>query len=456
VRQWIFVMVTVAALTGSSSGEPPAPPPDPALGETFDGRPPPSDARQDALVVPKVILAVPRLVLDVIFIPTGAGIRYMQKHYVYEKTVAALTTRDGTIGVRPAFSLVSGYRATVGLGFFDHKIAGPGTALDAEAQTDLQNIVLSGLSLRPTHYARAVEYVLRMRYDRRDDYYYSGIGMQTARTHPGARYFQQSVEQLNELRFVLSNHWFARASGDFVWRRYGNGTDHSTFLTTGPPDLPIEQVYCVRLADGHCVPGVVSPVQVPGFNEGTQFLRGAVGLRVDTRDSGYRPSTGAAASLDVAYAKGLGEDHSSYFVIHGVLEGVLDLWRRSHVLVLRGYSAMLFPAGSELVPFSEFPVLATPDLFRGARWGRYRDYSTLLFTAEYRWPVWMWLDAAVFVDYGGAFGKGYGGFDLSAMVPAVGASLRLRTWTHFFLAIHGAYGFGEGFQLLVTGRMDLL
>src|SRR4051812_33223959 len=116
-------MVMLAVLASGAHAEP-RPPPDPTRGEAFDGRTHPSELRDDLLLIPRLVLTPLRVLFNAVFYPIGAGVRMSQKYDTLEKFKAATTTADGTIGVRPAFNLVSGYRATFGLGFFDHKIVG--------------------------------------------------------------------------------------------------------------------------------------------------------------------------------------------------------------------------------------------------------------------------------------------------------------------------------------------
>jgi hypothetical protein len=284
----------------------------------------------------------------------------------------------------------------------------------------------------------------------RNDYYYSGIGMETARTHPGARFSLESFEQGNELRYIAARQLWFRTTGLFGIRRFGNGVADGS-------DLPIDEVYCIRLLDTRCIPGTVSPLQVPGFHTGTQFLRVGAGMHLDTRDSLYRPTMGAAFELDFDYSHGLGhDDQSSYFRMHAALGGVLDLWRRSRILVLRATTDAVWPTNDFPVPFFELPLLGGPDALRGARWGKYRDFTTVLFTVEYRWPIWMWMDASLFVDSGGAFGRNYQGFQLNQFATGIGAGLRLRTSTAFVTRVFMAYGFNEGFNFGIAGSMDPL
>jgi len=104
------------------------------------------------------------------------------------------------------------------------------------------------------------------------------------------------------------------------------------------------------------------------------------------------------------------------------------------------------------VPFSELPTLGGPDTLRGFRYQDFRDYSSLFFTGEYRWPAWMWLDGSFFVDYGGVFGQNFAGFGARRMQPDIGFGIRMITSSHFFIRVQLAYGFGEGFNFAISGN----
>jgi outer membrane protein assembly factor BamA len=104
------------------------------------------------------------------------------------------------------------------------------------------------------------------------------------------------------------------------------------------------------------------------------------------------------------------------------------------------------------VPFSELLTLGGVDTLRGYRLGAFRDQSLLMFTAEYRWPVWMYADAALFVDWGGTFGRNFAGFDARRFLWDLGLSLRIATRSQFYLSAGLAYGFqGGGVQFLLSG-----
>jgi hypothetical protein len=59
--------------------------------------------------------------------------------------------------------------------------------------------------------------------------------------------------------------------------------------------------------------------------------------------------------------------------------------------------------GEKEVPFFELPSLGNADDLRGFRTDRFRDAGSLLFTAEYRYPVWSFADVVFFIDEGQVF-----------------------------------------------------
>jgi outer membrane protein assembly factor BamA len=195
-------------------------------------------------------------------------------------------------------------------------------------------------------------------------------------------------------------------------------------------------------------------VQVPGFHVGTQFFRAGATLRADSRDNYYRPSSGALVEVGADWSHGLGFDQSDYVRLHAATSAVLDLWQRSRTLVIRFAADDLEPIGYYPVPFSEMIVLGGPDTFRGFRPGRFRNFSSVFAGIEYRWPVWMWMDATVFGEYGGVFGRGFEGFSVTRMAPDLGAGVRLRSSDTFYARAQVAYGFGDGWQAFFSVNTD--
>lgn len=79
---------------------------------------------------------------------------------------------------------------------------------------------------------------------------------------------------------------------------------------------------------------------------------------------------------------------------------------------------------SESIPFYELPSLGGIRNLRGFSSHRFRNTGTLLLTAEYRYPVWDFLDMTLFIDEGQPFNR-YSDLQLSDFETSYGFGLHL-------------------------------
>lgn len=444
------VLVAILLIAGPARAE--APPPDPSVGDTYDGRPHPKTWRDDLFLVPRLIFRPIEL-----FFAAGIGLPFHylldwdESHHVHETVLEAFSSHDGKIGVRPTFQYSFGYRPIIGLRLFDQKLLGPNTDYGASLSTGGLDIIQADMYARPTRIDRAFAATFRVNYVRRDDQVFTAIGYADADptlwTRP-ARYSIEAVDGVADLSLAARPGVFLGGTAMLAMRRFGNGVAVSN-------DPPIATVYCDKDLSQRCIPGTVDEYRVPGFDRGTQFVRLGANIRFDTRDNWWRPASGAVLDLGVDWSHGFAFDQSQYVRARGSLTGVLDLWQRSRTLLFKVSTAALEPIGSYAVPFSELIVLGGADDFRGFRPGLFRNYSSLLFSLEYRWPIWMWMDASVFSDYGGVFGRGFEGFGFGRMRPDVGGGVRLRSSSDFYVRAQIAYGWGDGLQGLLSFNTGL-
>src|SRR5262249_22718403 len=160
-------------------------------------------------------------------------------------------------------------------------------------------------------------------------------------------------------------------------RRFSNGV-----LYDG--DAPIADVYCARGVDGRCPRARVDETLVPGFNRGTQFLRQSAAIHVDSRKDEL--SSGLLLDARVQYTHGLGLDPPSYLGIRARIGEALEIYHHRTIYVgLAVEDEVAF--GSTPIPFSELVQLGGIDDLRGFRRGRFRGASSVLASAEYRWPI---------------------------------------------------------------------
>ncbi|MGZ3441031.1 MAG: BamA/TamA family outer membrane protein, partial [Polyangia bacterium] len=367
-----------------------------------------------------------------------------ERYQIYDRVLRALTSDDGLVGVRPAFDFMLDYRPVVGASFFDERMFGPRTALYARAEVGGVRLIVADVQLRPVASGRAATLEIDSAYTLRDDQVFRAIPSLSAvgPDRGNSRYTLDAYDLWLRPRLRITRSLWLAFSSQLGVRRFADGR-------SGGGDPTIASVYCVRLLGQHCEPGTVDERQVPGFNHGTEFLRGGLSLHVDTFDRPTHPSAGLQLEVGAHYSHGLG-DPSSYVQASAAVGVAVNLWQRSHILFLRARVDLVLPTNDAPVPFSELATLGGPDSLRGFRAGRFRDYSTLLFSAEYRWPIWMWADGILFVDYGGAGGRAFDGLTFAALRPDVGAGIRIRTSQHVMARVQLAYGFPDGVQLNLT------
>jgi hypothetical protein len=412
---WVLI---VALTTGGARAEttPAETPPDPARGQGYNGRLTPDlkfEWQNSALEVPRILLAPIRLLFRGLAVPTLYMIRFDEDHQVMAHIVAAITSPDGLLGVRPVITYISGFRAEFGLAFFDRKLLGPATNFRVEAASGGTDLVYLNLRLRPTRDQDRNHAVFSADFTRRGDFLYTGIGSSEPPQPgqlPAARYGGNFIDINGEYSFVALPWLAFGVQADFGWKRFSDG------IPTGS-DPDIASVYCIRIL-GRCTE-VVNPLLVPGFDTGTQFFRGGAYLRLDTRDDAFVPSSGFLLQFGADYSHGIAGDPSSYFRLRGEASTAINLWRHTRVIILRAVATAIAPTGDDIVPFTELAVLGGPDDLRGFRYQQFRDDSSLLFTGEYRWPVWMFMDGTVFADWGGVFSRWWGDINTSRMQPDI-------------------------------------
>ena len=409
---------------------PPGVAPPPAAGERTDGRidPPPTRGWR---WIPRILLFPFRAIFWAVRYPTGVAIREEDRHHPMARFISWLSWNDGQRGIRPAFYYSTIYIPEFGLRYYDHLTLGVDTNLEVTTTVGGANYVYSGLTVEPTRTTAPIGVIFDVLFDRRGDLLYNGFGSHTYSAAPAGRYLMNAVESRLAVR-VRPQPWLAfYATISTGLKRFQNGD-----RVGGDPGV----VY------------VWDTNTIPGFTHGTSFIRAGVGGILDLRDHRSRASTGLLIDAAFDYTRGIDGDFATYERFRAKAGVPIPLWLRTHVLWLQAATALAWQDGPVAIPFTEVPTLGGPDDLRGFRFQDFRDLSSFWVTAEYRWPMWMWVDGALFFDYGGVFGRNYAGFNTQRMQPDVGVALRVVTNGHFLLRIQIGYGFGEGVNFSLSGN----
>ena len=123
-------------------------------------------------------------------------------------------------------------------------------------------------------------------------------------------------------------------------------------------------------------------------------------------NEGRRTALGTEVLLQLHYAHHLGGDQFRYgrYVAEVRQYVPVLLFPDSRRLVLRARLEQVEPLfGGESVPFYHLPSLGGQTALRGFQYNRFQDSGSLVFNAEYRYPIWSNLDAVAFVDAGQVF-----------------------------------------------------
>ncbi len=427
-----------AATPTSNTGAPP----DVIHGERYDGRKkPPTSARKSLLVVPRILLAVPYLVVKGLAAVARPAMEWSERDRLPQWVNEALSSNDGHVGVRPYLQYELEFKPLVGATYFNHRLP-HGARLKLTTGVGGPNDVLQEGEVKVPLTKTRLAMSFLARYYRSDDEIYTGIGM---RNHlPFARYGMDQADAWVGLALLAKQGLRLVVSADLGARRFRNGVPYKG-------DHTIADVYCDRIGNGPCFVPQMDRKLVPGFADGTQFVRESVEVHIDSRKN--EVAAGLLVDAAVRYTHGFAGDASSYLQLEAHAGTSFEVWRRRTLYVgITGIDQLAF--GKTPVPFSELPQLGGVDDLRGFLRGRFRDASSLLGTVEYRWPVWMWMDGSLFVDYGGVFGPQFHGLALADLRPDIGIGLRMRTSKKFLIRLQLAYGFGDrgGFRLVIAAN----
>jgi outer membrane protein assembly factor BamA len=428
--------------------------PDPARGERLDGRHGTDLTGTDvALAVPRLVLMPPRLVIGLLGRLGGLLVKLDDDFRMLYKIRHLVTSEDGLVGLRPILDYATGFYPIGGFALFDDRTAGRGSHMEIDLAAGLPRLLRVDTAFRPA-LKRRYQLDLGIHYTRRDDLVFRGVGLASTggfkpNHTPNARYGVDAVDAGAQLRVAVSRHALVRVGESWSWRRYSDGRD-----VLGDAD-PITELYCNPGPGADCALRHVDVGQVPGYYTGANFFATDAELVVDTRAALDAPQDGARLELGLRYAHGVGAVQPSWIHARASLTGAVSLRGPTRALLFRLQAHLLESFGQDPVPFTELVTLGGVDDLRGFPLGRFRDYTSVLATIEYRYRVWLFMDVALFTDLGGTFGRRFAEIAFDRLVPDLGAAVLLHTRRKFIVRLQLAYGFGQGMQFAISSSTGL-
>jgi hypothetical protein len=420
--------------------------PDPRCGEALDGR----AAVTIPMTVQRAALAVPRAATGVVMWPIVHGAAVVEDYQLIDWMDAILTTDDGRVGVRPIIHYSTSFLPSGGLRFFYDRLPGPGSEVAGQLQTAGPDVMLAELDLRGP---RRLGLTFAATWNRRYDRLFAGIGPNgtadlEAAGQQVARYGSDNFGA--ELRWVRPlPAWLTLYGHADLQRR-----DYTATHVVGGPSVSTAFAPPGGCAAAGLPADCVDPTQMPGFAEGLRIAHAGATLELGRREPG-RERRGAAILLGATAAQGVAGDPSRHVTFTG--EGIVAVGGVNRVLVLRARAATIQRLGDAPVPFDELISPSGDTGMRGFPDGRFRGQSGLVGTAEYRWFVTWYLNAALFTDVGTVAGPAFSNLDWNRWFPSFGLAFRLFQappgpyWEAVARdEIQFAYAPDNGFRMLFT------
>lgn len=393
--RWLLVVVALACVTASGAAK------EPKRRPQHYGRPTSKTPASHALDWPARIALFPAWLLFEVVLrkPHAALVTAVESSDTVKK--AQDTTSDGPwkeLTVLPAARFDVGLKPMIGLN----------THWRYHRSDLLFQVSTWGPDYLFGHAAERFEVVPKQRlsvqtsFERRQDTPYYGLGPRSAAADR-ARY------QGNDLRVQLGY------SADF-WRRshvaVGLGGRGYWFGTGSCCDeLSVREA----VATGRfSAPGLDQD-----FGAGVQRAEVVLDTRPEHATRGF--ALRAAAFEETSY--GIGGPSRSWIRYGGSLGTSVDITGTRRILSVSMHGELVDPLRGE-VPFTEQVSLGGDRYLLGYLRGRLIDRSAVIGSAEYTWPIWVFLEGVVHAAVGNVFGRHFEGLDGRTLRYSAGVGLR--------------------------------
>jgi hypothetical protein len=186
--------------------------------------------------------------------------------------------------------------------------------------------------------------------------------------------------------------------------------------------------------------------QIPGFDQQPAFTIVEPFLEFVHAEPELNPISGTKIRLTYSRYSDRDFDQFSFQRWDVDAQLYIPFFNRSRTLVLRALAASADAESGHEVPFYLQPVLGGAYTLRGFRTFRFRDLSSALFQAEYRWRINELMHGALFYDTG-AVARTLS--DLGKLESDYGFGIRIGGRGGIAFRTDIAFGSGEGTRYLI-------
>ncbi len=190
---------------------------------------------------------------------------------------------------------------------------------------------------------------------------------------------------------------------------------------------------------------VYGPIQAPGIDRQTNFLRAGAFIQFDNRDNPGGPRRGGNYIVQYTSYSDTLLHRFAFSRVDAEAQHYIPFTNRRRVIALRAKTSFTDAHHGNQVPFYLQPRLGGSEELRGYRFFRFTDNNALVMNAEYRWEVFSGLDMALFADAGKVFPK-WQQISLHDLESSAGFGFRFNVRNSVFFRIDVGFSH-EGFQI---------
>ncbi len=388
-------------------------------------KPPPSYMAKRIVLFP---LEIPSHVVRGVTYPIGLGLRYLEEKGVAEKVQNVLSNKAKTFWLYPIVEGGAGTGFGGGAGIKDTDLFHRQYLLGLSYRIHInmqQNADFSFAKPNAfTLFGKPVSYSLNSSFARSLLFLYYGIGNNSPNVQglysgniidTGVTLTYEPIKSFIVTPYVgvsLSN---SGPKGD-------SGTSPSAQLLFPAPELT-------------------------GFGNWVDYTNVGIRIAHDTRNAILSPEKGGIESF--SYKNYTSFNASGYDYNRYELDArhYFRLWAPRQVFVLRGNFVANVPNGGNDIPFWRLATLDANSPLRGFVTGRFHDRASILFNAEYRFPVWRIIDGVLFYDTGRVL-HNPADMSLTDMRYSVGGGFHIQIPQMAFFKFYVGYG-GEGVNFIL-------
>ena len=359
---------------------------------SFEGRPERSPHAGEVLIwVPRIALLPVHLTLEyLVRWPMVKGLTALERYKVIDRTIDFFQFFDGRAGLYPTALLDFGVNPSVGFLAYFNDMVSPGDRISLQAgfwTNDWLRVALRNKNV--VFRDDSARILTRVEWLNRPDRPFYGVGPDSV--HANESFFRQQV--------LDAETGLEADVGEMSDVAFRVGYRYAGIRSGQAPRIEQSPIF----GNGR---GGIDLGAVPSFVDDYQLLYAQLDFSYDTRQADRAFTSGSGLRLN-----GFGsawvdpsDTNLSYVTFGGRLGAFLDVTGRNHVLGISVYTELLERVGDGEVPFPELIRLGGDRYLRGFLDGRLRGESAFALVANYRYPIWSFLDADLFAALGNVYG----------------------------------------------------